>query len=83
MAEPFAYDAVAYRTRAIPQAHPDGLYVDGLVDEASRQLVRLMDGTRDRAALADGLRGLVPADQLDAGLPRSLDFLARAGLLVG
>lgn len=54
-----------------------------LEDEPSRKLVQLMDGSRDRAALAAGLHGLVPADQLEVGLTNSLAFLAKAGLLVG
>ncbi|MFO0849301.1 MAG: class I SAM-dependent methyltransferase [Gemmataceae bacterium] len=54
-----------------------------LDDEPSRRLVQLMDGTRDRAALAAGLAGLVPADQVAAGVENSLAWLAKAGLLMG
>jgi methyltransferase-like protein len=56
-------------------------------DELGRHLVTLLDGTRDRAALADELRAFlvargepVPAD-LAAGLERSLQGLARLALL--
>jgi SAM-dependent methyltransferase len=51
-------------------------------DEPVRALVRLMDGTRDRAALRAGLASLVPADQLAAGLDGALRFAAAAGLLM-
>jgi hypothetical protein len=54
-----------------------------LDDEPSRKLIQLMDGTRDRAALAAGLAGLVPADQLAVGVENSLAWLAKAGLLMG
>jgi Predicted methyltransferase regulatory domain/Methyltransferase domain len=58
-------------------------------DELGRRLVLLLDGTRDRAGLLDELRAFlresgrqVPAD-LDAGLERSLEGLARLALLRG
>ena len=56
-------------------------------DDLGRRLVTLLDGTRDRAALAAELRAWlvergapVPAD-LEAGLERSLQGLARLALL--
>ena len=56
-------------------------------DELGRHLVTLLDGTRDRAALADELRAFLVArgepvpDDLAAGLERSLQGLARLALL--
>ena len=56
-------------------------------DELGRRLVTLLDGTRDRAALADELRAFLVArgepvpDDLAAGLERSLQGLARLALL--
>jgi SAM-dependent methyltransferase len=55
-----------------------------LDDELGKQLVTLLDGTRDRAAL---LAALAPAaamseDDLAAGLEASLERLAKAGLLL-
>ncbi|MFO0849302.1 MAG: class I SAM-dependent methyltransferase [Gemmataceae bacterium] len=52
------------------------------LDEPIRRLVRLLDGTRDRAAIANEMRSVVPADQLDANIDKSLAWLAKAGLLV-
>jgi hypothetical protein len=58
-------------------------------DDLGRRLVTLLDGTRDRAALAADLRAFladrgdpVPADLADA-LDRSLEGLARLALLEG
>jgi hypothetical protein len=53
-----------------------------LEDELGRRLVTLLDGTRDRAALAAEMRPHAGAD-VEAALERSLDGLARLGLLVG
>jgi hypothetical protein len=56
-------------------------------DELGRRLVALLDGTRDRAGLLDELRaflresGRQVPDDLDAGLERSLEGLARLALL--
>jgi SAM-dependent methyltransferase len=56
-------------------------------DELGRRLVTLLDGTRDRAALAADLRAFLVAsgapipDDLEAGLERSLLGLARLALL--
>jgi SAM-dependent methyltransferase len=50
--------------------------------DASRALVRMMDGTRDRAALAAEMRELMPPEEVEAGLDQSLAWLARAGLFV-
>ena len=56
-------------------------------DELGRRLVTLLDGTRDRAALAADLRaalverGEPVPDDLDDGLERSLQGLARLALL--
>jgi hypothetical protein len=56
-------------------------------DELGRHLVTLLDGSRDRAALADDLRaflaqrGTPVPDDLAAGLERSLQGLARLALL--
>jgi SAM-dependent methyltransferase len=52
-----------------------------LEDDLGRQLVTLLDGTRDRAALAAEMRPHAGAD-VEAGLGRSLDGLARLALLV-
>jgi hypothetical protein len=55
-------------------------------DELGRRLVTLLDGTRDRAALAGELRAFLaergepPPDDLDDGLERSLQGLARLAL---
>jgi hypothetical protein len=58
-------------------------------DDLGRRLVTLLDGTRDRAALAAELRAFladrgdpVPAD-LPVALDRSLQGLARMALLEG
>ena len=58
-------------------------------DELGRRLVTLLDGTRDRAALAAELRAFlvergepVP-DDLPGGLERSLQGLARLALISG
>ena len=58
-------------------------------DDLGRRLVTLLDGTRDRAALAAELRAFlvergdpVPAD-LPEALDRSLQGLARLALLEG
>ena len=57
-------------------------------DDLGRRLVTLLDGTRDRAALATELRaalverGAPVPDDLEAGLERSLQGLARLALLV-
>ena len=58
-------------------------------DDLGRRLVTLLDGTRDRAALAAALRAhlldqgrSVPADLADS-LHRSLQGLARLALLEG
>jgi SAM-dependent methyltransferase len=52
-----------------------------LEDELGRRLVTLLDGTRDRAALAAEMRPYA-GDAVEAALERSLDGLARLGLLV-
>ena len=58
-------------------------------DDLGRRLVTLLDGTRDRAALAAELRaflaerGAPVARELDASLERSLQGLARLGLISG
>ena len=58
-------------------------------DELGRRLITLLDGTRDRAALAAELRAFlvergepVP-DDLPGGLERSLQGLARLALISG
>jgi hypothetical protein len=58
-----------------------------LEDDLGRRLVALLDGTRDRAQLADELRSFlgetgqdVP-EPLEAGLERSLEGIARLALL--
>jgi hypothetical protein len=58
-------------------------------DDLGRRLVTLLDGTRDRAALAAELRawlverGAPVPDDLEAGLERSLQGLARLALISG
>jgi SAM-dependent methyltransferase len=52
-----------------------------LEDNLGRRLVTLLDGTRDRAALAAEL-GPDAGDEVEDELERSLDGLARLGLLV-
>jgi SAM-dependent methyltransferase len=52
-----------------------------LEDDLARRLVTLLDGTRDRAALAAAMRPYAGAD-IDAALERSLTGLARLALLV-
>jgi SAM-dependent methyltransferase len=52
-----------------------------LEDELGRRLVTLLDGTRDRAALAAEMRPYAGGD-VEAALERSLLGLARLGLLV-
>jgi SAM-dependent methyltransferase len=51
-----------------------------LEDDLARRLVTLLDGTRDRAALADEMRPSAPGD-VEAALERSLEGLARIALL--
>jgi SAM-dependent methyltransferase len=51
-----------------------------LEDGLARRLVTLLDGTRDRAALADEMRPHAPGD-VDAALEHSLEGLARIALL--
>jgi SAM-dependent methyltransferase len=53
-----------------------------LEGELSRALVRLMDGTRDRTALAAELRKVAPEEEVEAGLDRSIAGLSRTGLYV-
>jgi SAM-dependent methyltransferase len=52
-----------------------------LEDEPARRLVGLLDGTRDRAALAAEMRPDAGAD-VEPALERSLDGLARLALLI-
>lgn len=58
-------------------------------DEPSRQLIRLLDGTRTRAELASELGAAFPTDQqpapaaLRASLDQNLERLAKGALLVG
>jgi SAM-dependent methyltransferase len=55
-----------------------------LEDDLGWRLVALLDGTRDRAALLDELETVLEGDYPDlaADLDRSLDTLARVGLLM-
>jgi SAM-dependent methyltransferase len=50
--------------------------------ELSRALIELMDGTRDRAALAAELRKVAPQQDVEAGVEQSIAGLARTGLFV-
>jgi SAM-dependent methyltransferase len=52
-----------------------------LEDDLGRRLIGLLDGTRDRAALAAAMRPYA-GDEVEAALERSLDGLARLGLLI-
>jgi SAM-dependent methyltransferase len=52
-----------------------------LEDELGRRLIGLLDGTRDRAALAAEMRPYA-GDEVEAALERSLEGLARLALLV-
>ena len=52
-----------------------------LEDGLGRRLIVLLDGTRDRAALAAEMRPYA-GGAVEAALERSLDGLARLGLLV-
>jgi hypothetical protein len=52
-----------------------------LEDDLGRRLIGLLDGTRDRAALAAAMRPYA-RDEVEAALERSLDGLARLGLLI-
>jgi hypothetical protein len=86
---------LAYRPGERPEASPlarrqaaEGEFVTTLrhrsvrlEDDLGRRLVTLLDGTRDRAALAAEL-GPDAGDDVEAALERSLDGLARLGLLI-
>jgi SAM-dependent methyltransferase len=55
-----------------------------LDDPIVRAFLNLLDGTRERGALLDGLKSefpAMPAEQLDQGIEPSLKLLHRAGLL--
>jgi SAM-dependent methyltransferase len=52
-----------------------------LEDDLGRRLIGLLDGTRDRAALAAAMRPYA-GDEVEAALERSLEGLARLGLLI-
>jgi SAM-dependent methyltransferase/methyltransferase-like protein len=56
------------------------------LDEPGRQLLLLLDGTRDRKAIARAmakLDGAPPKDEVERILPESLEWLAGMGLLEG
>jgi SAM-dependent methyltransferase len=55
-----------------------------LDDPRSRTLLGLLDGTRDRAALAEALKAALPdqpPEELEQGIEPGLNFFLRAGLL--
>jgi hypothetical protein len=57
-----------------------------LDDPVVRRFLLLLDGTRDRAALLDGLRTEypdLPPDQLEQGIEPNLKMFYRAGVLEG
>jgi len=56
----------------------------GLDDPVLRSFLKLLDGTRDRAALLDAMKGEFPGmgtEELERGIEPSLRIFHRAGLL--
>jgi SAM-dependent methyltransferase len=54
-----------------------------LTDPFWRELLQLLDGTRDRVALEEALRRQFPSEEIDEKLEKTLEFFRRAGMLEG
>jgi SAM-dependent methyltransferase len=65
---------------SVTTLHHMTLHLEG---DDNRMLVQLMDGTRDRAALAAELAKVVPPGEVEGVIEQSLAGLARTGLFVG